>query len=362
MTRISKQKRHAAPPPVPDRRRPRRWPYVALLALGLLGGAAVALLWRPAPPEDDVGIADAPPGEMVWVPGGTFRMGSPEARFPEGCGPACGVDGLLDSQPIHEVELSGFWLEKTPVTNAQFARFVRETGYKTVAERYVDGLPPLSFVFTPPGRVTSLRDHGQWWKPVPGADWRHPEGPGSDLKGREDHPVVHVCWDDAVAYAKWAGRRLPTEAEWELAARGGLDQKRYVWGDELKPGGKWMANIWQGRFPNENTEADGYRATSPVGAFPANGYGLYDMSGNVWQWCSDWYRPDYYKASPRRDPRGPADSFDPSEPGVEKRVQRGGSFLCSDMYCKGYMPGSRGRGQPNSAADHIGFRCAKDGP
>jgi formylglycine-generating enzyme required for sulfatase activity len=287
-------------------------------------------------------------------------MGSPEARFPEGCGPACG--GALDSTPIHEVELGGFWLEKTPVTNAQFARFVRETGYRTVAERHVDGLPPLSFVFTPPDGVKDLSDHRQWWQPVRGADWKHPEGPGSDIKGRADHPVVQVCWDDAVAYAKWAGRRLPTEAEWEFAARGGLDQKRYVWGDELRPGGKWMANIWQGRFPNENTEADGYRATSPVGAFPANGFGLYDMSGNVWQWCSDWYRPDSYKASPRRGPRGPDDSFDPGEPGVEKRVQRGGSFLCSDMYCKGYLPGSRGKGQPNSAANHIGFRCAKDGP
>jgi len=342
----------------------RRWWWLALLgAVGVAAGAASALWWWPSPAPPD------PHEGMVWVPGGTFRMGSTEARYPEG---TCGGPGCcdnMDSLPVHEVELDGFWMDRTPVTNAQFARFVAATGYRTVAEKpEVDRgpgkepLPPGSFVFRPQPGIEDLRDHMRWWRFVAGADWRHPEGPESTIDGKDDYPVVQVCWEDAAAYAKWAGKRLPTEAEFEYAARGGLDQKKYVWGDDLLPGGKWQANIWQGRFPYENTAADGYRTTSPVGSFPANGFGLCDMSGNVWQWCADWYRHDYYRHSTRRNPQGPPDSYDPSEPGVAKRVQRGGSFLCSDLYCKGYMPGSRGRGEPISAANHIGFRCVRDGP
>ena len=192
---------------------------------------------------------------------------------------------------------------------------------------------------------------------MPGANWRHPEGPRSTLKGRENHPVVQVCYDDALAYAKWAGRRLPTEAEWEYAARGGLSQMPYVWGKTFLKDGKHMANTFQGHFPNTNTREDGYERTSPVRTFPANGFGLYDMSGNVWEWCSDWYRPDYYATSPRKNPQGPTSSFDPSEPGLPKRVQRGGSFLCTDQYCSRYMPGGRGKGATDTGASHVGFRC-----
>jgi formylglycine-generating enzyme required for sulfatase activity len=293
--------------------------------------------------------------DMVWVPGGAFRMG--DAFFG-------------DAQPVHAVRVDGFWMDRHEVTNEEFARFVAATGYVTLAERKPDPktLPPDapaegfqagSIVFTPPDQDVDLNDVRQWWRYVPGANWRHPEGPGSDLKGREQHPVVHTCWYDAMAYAKWAGKRLPTEAEWEFAARGGLDQKPYCWGDDLKPGGKWMANVWQGRFPSQNTKEDGFERTAPVGSFPANGYGLYDMAGNVWEWCLDWYRPDYYEHSPRDNPRGPDASFDPQEPGTPKRVQRGGSFLCSDQYCVRYRPGGRGKGGVDSAQSHLGFRCIR---
>ena len=204
-----------------------------------------------------------------------------------------------------------------------------------------------------------LDDAYRWWRYVPGTSWRHPEGPDSSIEGRDQHPVVQVAWLDATAYAEWAGKRLPTEAEWEYAARGGLDRKPYVWGDEKVPGGRWVTNIWQGRFPTENTLEDGFATTAPVASFPANGFGLHDMAGNVWEWCADWYRPDAYATGTAVDPRGPADSFDPLEPGIHKRVQRGGSFLCSDVYCQRYVPGGRGKGDPESAANHIGFRCAR---
>jgi formylglycine-generating enzyme required for sulfatase activity len=298
--------------------------------------------------------ASAPRG-MAWVPPGRFLMGSDVPMF-------------ADARPVHPVEVSGFYMDRAPVTNAQFARFVKATGYVTVAERRPDpqlfpGVPadklvPGSVVFTPPKAQVALDDVSQWWRYVPGASWRHPEGPGSSIKGRESHPVVHVCWQDAAAYAKWAGKRLPTEAEWEYAARGGLARKPYVWGDTFRPKGLAMANTFQGSFPERNTKEDGYARTSPVGAFPANGFGLYDMAGNVWQWCADWYRPDYYAASPRRDPRGPTKSFDPSEPGVPKKVQRGGSFLCTDQYCSRYMPGGRGKGDILTGTSNAGFRCA----
>ncbi len=281
-------------------------------------------------------------------------MGSDDERFP-------------DARPVHTVALDGFYMDRYPVTNAQFARFVEATGYVTIAERKPDpkdfpGVPadklvPGAVVYSAPPKDVPLDDVRQWWRYVPGASWRHPEGPGSGIKGRENHPVVQVCWEDAAAYAKWAGKRLPTEAEWEYAARGGLSQKPYVWGDEFKPGGKPMANTFQGTFPNRNTKEDGYGRTSPVGSFAANGFGLYDMSGNVWQWCSDWYRPDYYEKSPGKDPQGPEDSFDPAEPGIPKRVQRGGSFLCTDQYCSRYMPGGRGKGDVLTGLSHVGFRC-----
>jgi formylglycine-generating enzyme required for sulfatase activity len=195
---------------------------------------------------------------------------------------------------------------------------------------------------------------------VPGANWRHPTGPKSSIAGLEKHPVVQVCWDDAMAYAKWAGKRLPTEAEWEYAARGGLTNAAFIWGSELTPGGKWNGNIWQGKFPTENTSADGFPGTAPVATFAPNGYGLYDMAGNVWEWCADWYQPEYYAQSPAKNPPGPQESYDPNEPGVMKRVMRGGSFLCSDVYCTGYRPSARMKSSPDTALSHTGFRCVRD--
>ncbi len=293
---------------------------------------------------------------MVWIPAGSFEMGEADPMFP-------------DAKPVHRVQLDGFWMDKTEVTNAQFARFVNATGYRTVAERPPDPkdfpgadpsmLVPGSLVFTPPEGPVSLEQHYSWWRYQRGASWRQPEGPGSSIRGRDNHPVVHVCWYDAVEYAKWASKRLPTEAEWEYAARGGLEQKHYAWGNELQPDGRWMTNIWQGQFPRENTRADGYERTAPAGTYPANGYGLHDMAGNVWEWCSDWYRPDYYNISPRHNPQGPDTSYDPNEPAIPKKAQRGGSFLCSDLYCVRYRMGSRGKGALDSGASHVGFRCVR---
>jgi sulfatase modifying factor 1 len=308
-------------------------------------------------PPDPPGPA---PEGMSWIPGGTFWMG-------------CDHPGMEDARPYHLVYVDGFWMDKTEVTNEEYARFVKATGYVTIAERKPDakdfpGAPPENLVpgavvFAPPNRPVRLDNHYQWWTYLPGANWRHPEGPKSSLKGREKHPVVHVAYPDAVAYAEWAGKRLPTEAEWEFAARGGQDRKIYVWGDEIKPGGRWMANIWQGHFPNEDRGEDGYRSTAPVAAFPVESFGLYDMSGNVWEWCSDWYRPDYYQtlaaAGVPRNPPGPADSFDPQEPGTKKRVNRGGSYLCSDEYCSRYVLGSRGKGDVDTGTSNLGFRCVR---
>lgn len=304
---------------------------------------------------------EAPQG-MVWVPGGQFWMGAYEKD----------KDVFFDAVPRHLVYIDGFWMDRTEVTNAQFDKFVRDTGYKTIAEREIDprdfpgadpkNLVPGSAVFTPPDGEVPLDNFLQWWKYVPGASWRHPEGPESDITKRMDHPVVQVCWLDAAAYAKWAGKRLPTEAEWEFAARGGLDRQRYVWGEESQPGGRCQANIWQGHFPDRNTADDGYLRSAPVASFPANGFGLYDMSGNVWEWCADWYQPDYYRESPKRNPQGPESSYDPEEPDTPKRVQRGGSFLCCDQYCVRYRPGARHKGGVDSGASHTGFRCVKDRP
>ncbi len=306
------------------------------------------------------GGAQASPPGMVWIAGGEFSMGS---------------DAFTDAVPIHRVAVDGFWIDSTEVTNAQFARFVDETHYVTFAERVpraedYPGAPPEnlvagSVVFTPPGHDVGLDNHFQWWAYIHGADWRHPEGPNSNIVDRMDHPVVHVAYEDVEAYAAWADKRIPTEAEWEFAARGGLDAKPYTWGDEFQPGGKFMANTYQGSFPNQNTGEDGFVATSPVRAFPPNGYGLYGMAGNVWEWTADWYRPDTYatRASTGvvvHNPTGPADSFDPTEPGVAKRVHKGGSFLCTDQYCARYMPGGRGRGVLDTGTNHLGFRLVRD--
>jgi sulfatase modifying factor 1 len=310
------------------------------------------------------------PSGMVWIPGGEFSMGTndPTKMVCDGAG----HDPMPDARPVHRVAVDGFWMDVTAVTNEQFEQFISATAYVTVAERKPkpedfpgappESLVPGSIVFTPTEEPVPLDNFIAWWRYEPGANWRHPTGPKSDLKDAAKLPVVHVSYEDAEAYAKWAGKRLPTEAEWEFAARGGLSGKPFTWGDELKPGGKWMANIYQGRFPVKDTGLDGFAGVAPVAMFPPNGFGLYDMAGNVWQWCSDWYRPDYYDQLARaggvaRNPQGPPDSFDPAEPGLPKRVQRGGSFLCSDQYCSRYMVGSRGKGEPSSAANHIGFRC-----
>jgi formylglycine-generating enzyme required for sulfatase activity len=281
-----------------------------------------------------------------------------------------GSDEFADSKPIHPVTVDGFWMDEHEVTNAQFAAFVGATGYITVAERPLnpadfpgvpaDKLVPGSAVFTPPAFPVPLDNPLLWWQYVPGASWRFPVGPNHPIPAKDNDPVVHVCYQDAVAYAKWAGKRLPTEAEWEYAARAGQSNAPYYWGNDLKPGGKWRANIFQGNFPHKNLEEDGFAFVAPVKSYAPNAFGLYDMDGNVWEWCSDLYRFDYYSESPTRNPKGPASSYDPGEPGMEKHVQRGGSFLCSDEYCIRYKAGSRGKGETSSASNNLGFRCVKD--
>ena len=296
--------------------------------------------------------------KMVWIPGGSFQMGTDDPSFP-------------DAQPRHTVRLNGIFMDEHEVTYAAFAAFVRETNYVTVAERKlnpadyptvpVENLLPGSGVFTPPSQPVSLDNPLQWWRYVAGASWRYPFGPGATITaGQENNPVVHISYEDALAYAKWAGKRLPTEAEWEYAAQGGRGIQKYYWGSELKPGGKWVANIYQGDFPHNNTMEDGFAGIAPVKSFPPNPFGLYDMDGNVWEWCNDFYRPDYYKNSPSHNPQGPADSYDPDEAGMVKRVQRGGSFICSDEYCVRYKSGSRGKGEVSSGSNNLGFRCVKD--
>lgn len=317
-------------------------------------------------PEQSV----AAPKGMAWIPGGTFSMG--------GINPSGMKDGghepMDDARPVHRVYVDGFFMDKTEVTNAEYAAFVRATGYKTVAEqkpteKEFPGVPPEnlvagSVVFTPPKEKVSLDNHLQWWSYINGTDWRHPLGPGSDCNGRQDYPVVQVAWEDAVAYAKWCGKRLPTEAEWEFAARGGRAGELYPWGNQLQPDGRWMANIFQGSFPDKDAAEDGVTGLGPVKKYPPNAYGLFDLAGNAWEWCADWYRPDYYRQLPAdavsRNPRGPRDAFDPDEPGEKKKVQRGGSFLCTDQYCTRYIIGSRGKGEYRSATNHVGFRCVKD--
>jgi formylglycine-generating enzyme len=310
----------------------------------------------------------AAPGGMVWIPGGEFSMG---ARDLPGMN-MVGMQATKDSRPIHRVYVSGFFMDKTDVTNAQFAQFVKAVGYITVAEKTPSpadfpGAPPENLsaggvVFTAPDHAVALDDNYEWWSYVKGANWRHPTGPKSSIKGKENYPVVQVAYVDAEAYANWAHKRLPTEAEWEFAARGGRAGEMYSWGDQFRPNGKWMANTYQGHFPNHDSGNDGFVGLAPVAQYPPNQYGLYDMAGNVWQWTSDWYRDDYYTQLAQTgvvtsNPQGPATPFDPAEPSEKKKVHRGGSFLCTDQYCSRYMVGTRGKGEVSTGTNHLGFRC-----
>nr|WP_089219123.1 formylglycine-generating enzyme family protein [Sphingomonas laterariae] len=299
---------------------------------------------------------------MVWIPGGRFQMGS-DHHYPE-------------EAPVHRVDVDGFYIDSHPVTNRQFRRFVEETGHVTFAEippnpaDYPNALPEMlyagSLVFSKPRHAVETRDWSQWWRFVKGADWRHPYGRAKAKSALPDHPVVHITLSDALAYAQWAGKELPTEAEWEFAARGGLDGAEFAWGDELTPGGRHMANTWQGQFPHENLVADGYQGTSPVNAFPPNGYGVYDMIGNVWEWTTDWFTEKHEADAGKpccipRNPRGGAEetSYDHCQPEVRipRRVLKGGSHLCAPNYCRRYRPAARHAQPVDSSSNHIGFRC-----
>ncbi|WP_059412007.1 formylglycine-generating enzyme family protein [Cupriavidus basilensis] len=356
---------------------------VVAAAIGIAGGGVASLAGTraapggPAAPQAIVGDGLHGPRGMAWIPGGRFMMGS-DHEFAQ-----------ANERPAHETRVSGFWMDVHHVTNAEFRAFVAATGYVTSAEkapgwdalkgqlpagtpRPPDGaLVPGGLVFVGTERPVPLHDYSRWWRFVAGADWRHPGGPGSAIAGKDDHPVVQVSWQDAQAYARWAGKRLPTEAEWEFAARGGLEQATYAWGDQFAPGGRQMANVWQGRqpqpFPVVSPRAGGAAGTSAAGTFPANGYGLYDMTGNAWQWVADWYRADQFRRVARAgrveaDPRGPDHSWDAA--GVParapKRVMRGGSFLCSQDYCLSYRPSARQGTDPDSSMSHLGFRLALD--
>lgn len=324
------------------------------------------------PSKVDPHGSDAPssaPAGMVWIRGGEFLMGTDDP------------ESWAAERPAHRVRVSGFFMDVAEVTNAQFAEFVKSTGYRTTAEKpptleeimkqVPPGTPPPSkealvpgaIVFQPPTEPVTLDNPSQWWAWTKGADWRHPEGSQSDLEGRESHPVVQVSWDDATAYAQWAGKRLPTEAEWEFAARGGLEGKRYVWGSDPPSEARPQANIWQGHFPDVNTKRDGYVRTAPVKSFEPNGFGLYDMAGNVWEWCADWYDVEAYRTRngkiPVENPQGPSKSNDPQQPYMPLRSQRGGSFLCNDAYCTRYRPSARHGGGFDTGMSHVGFRCVR---
>ena len=307
----------------------------------------------------DAPPGDAPPG-MVWIPGGEFQMGGDDQYAAE------------VERPVHRVRVDGFFMDAHTVTNARFGAFVQASGYVTIAERAPNvaeimgqlppGTPapdprllvPGSLVFVPTAKSVDLRDWSQWWQWTPGASWRHPNGPRSSIEGKDDYPVVHVAWADAVAYAEWAGRRLPTEAEWEFAARGGNRRTQHAWGDDPHDAEHPQARIYQGEFPTHAA------AARPVGSYPPTGFGLYDMAGNVWQWTTDWYRPDTYAIDAARglvsNPTGPSQGLDPRREGMPTRVVRGGSFLCNDSYCRGYRVSARSQGTPDSGASHIGFR------
>lgn len=315
--------------------------------------------------------ANKPKG-MVWIKGGEFMLGNSS------------TDAANTEGPAVLTKMDGYWIDETEVTNDQFEAFVKATGYKTVAEREIDweemkkqlppGTPkphdsilvPGSLVFAPPSGPVPLNDYSLWWAWMPGANWRHPQGPDSDIKGKGNYPVVQVAYEDAQAYAKWAGKRLPTEAEWEYAAQGGKDNQNFAWGNELTPAGVYQANFFQGDFPYHNTDADGFDRLAPVKSFQPNGYGLYDMIGNVWELTDDRYRPDtykMYKTSGMREchsPKGPEVSYDPNDPYSPKRVIKGGSFLCSEQYCSSYRPDARMANSEDSGQEHVGFRCVKD--
>ncbi|KVH58058.1 sulfatase [Burkholderia sp. MSMB1072] len=353
---------------------------VACAALGAgIGWLSAAAPSRGDGPRAVIGDGHDGPRDMAWIPGGTFLMGSDaQAAQP-------------NERPAHRVTVRGFWLDRHDVTNAEFRRFVDATGYVTTAERKPDwnalkaqlppgtprppdrALVPGALVFVGTAGPVPLDDYARWWRFLPGADWRHPDGPDSTITGKDDYPVVQVSYDDARAYAQWVGKRLPTEAEWEFAARGGLEQADYAWGSQLKPAGRLMANIWEGQqpqpFPVVDARTGKPPAPSPAGTYPANGYGLYDMAGNVWQWVADWYRADAFllaaeSGRPIVEPQGPADSWDPAEPGVPphapKRVIRGGSFLCNESYCQSYRPSARRGVDPEAGMSHLGFRLAMD--
>ncbi|HEV7648494.1 MAG TPA: formylglycine-generating enzyme family protein [Actinophytocola sp.] len=303
-------------------------------------------------PRDTVAARPDPTADMAWIAGRAFAMGS-EGHYPE-------------EAPVHDVTVGGFWIDRTTVRNRDFERFVRATGHVTLAEQapdpadYPDALPellvPASSVFVAPQHEVDLRNAYNWWTYEPGANWRHPYGPGSSIRDRPDHPVVHLAWEDAEAYAHWAGKDVPTEAEWELAARGGLDGATYAWGEEFIPDGVWMANTWQGRFPYENTAADGYVGTAPVGRYPPNGYGLRDMIGNVWEWTSDWYAGHDAPAGSCCGPSPRDRSIERGER-VPRKVIKGGSYLCAANYCRRYRPAARMAQAIDTATCHLGLRC-----
>jgi formylglycine-generating enzyme required for sulfatase activity len=303
---------------------------------------------------------------MIWIPGGTFRMGS-DKHYPE-------------EAPTYRVTVNDFWIDRTPVTNRQFKAFVKATGHVTFAELtpdpkdYPGMLPHMiyagSLTFAPPNHPVDLGDYSQWWTFMKGADWRHPYGPKSNINARDNHPVVHVAFSDALAYAQWAGKDLPTEAEWEYAARGGLDGAEFAWGDELTPGGRHMANTWQGEFPRQNLSEDGFERTSPVTAFPPNGYGVHDMIGNVWEWTTDWYSPKHEADAPKaccipENPRGGREdnSYDSALPHIKipRKVIKGGSHLCAPNYCRRYRPAARHAEPVDTSTSHVGFRCVRRG-